>query len=63
MCGPVVARAHLRSGSTISLSLALFFIPSDAEKPASHDQVDIKCTRSRLAALATLGYEGTMADR
>ena len=46
MRGSVVARAHLRSGSTISLFLALFFIPSNAEKPVSHSQVDGKGIKS-----------------
>ena len=63
MRGSVVARAHLRSGSIISLFLALFFIPSKAEKPASHSQVDGKGIKSGIAALAALGYESTMADQ
>ena len=36
MHGPIVARAHLKSGSAISLFMALFFISSNAEKSASH---------------------------
>jgi len=40
MRGSVVARAHLRPGSTISLFLALFFIDINAENFASHSQVD-----------------------
>ena len=46
MHGSVVARAHLRSGSTISFFLALFFIPSNAEKPVSHSQVNRKGIKS-----------------
>ena len=63
MLGYVVGRAHLQSGSTISLVLALFFIPSNAGKPASHSQVNGKGISSRLAVLANLGYENTMADQ
>ena len=47
----------------ISLFLALFYIPSNAEKPASHNQVDGKGIKSRIAVLATLGYEASMADQ
>ena len=63
MRGSVVASAHLRSGSTISLFLALFFIPSNAEKPASQSQVDGKGIKSQISALATLGYEASIADQ
>ena len=63
MRGSVVNRAHLRSGFTISLFPALFFIPSNAEKPASHSQVDGKGIKSQIAVLATLGYEASMADQ
>ena len=61
MRGSVVARAHFRSGSTISLFLA--FIPSNAEKPVSHSQVDGKGIKSRIAALATLGYQVSISDQ
>ena len=54
---------HLRSGFIVSLFFALFFITSNAEKQASHSQVDIKCIRSQMVALATVGYEETMADQ
>ena len=63
MRGPVVGRAHLQSGSTISLVLALFFIPSNAGKSAAHSQVNGKGISSRLAVLANLGYENTMANQ
>ena len=53
MRGPVVAREHLRTGSAVSLFLALFFIPSNAEEPASHSLVginasEVKWLRSQL---------------
>ena len=62
MRGPVVGRAHLWSGSTISLVLALFFIPSNAGKSASNSQANGKGISSQLAVLATLGYKNTTAD-
>ena len=63
MRGPFVGRAHLWSGSTFSLVLVLFFIPSNAEKSVSHSQVNGKGISSGMAALATLVYENTMADQ
>ena len=63
MRGSVVARANLRSSSTISLFPALFFVPGNAEKPVSYSQVDGKSIKSRMAVLATLGYENNMADQ
>ena len=47
----VVTKEHFRSGSTISLFLALFVILGNAEKPASHNQVDgkgIKTVKYRI---------------
>ena len=36
MRGSVVAKAHLKCDSTVSLFLTLFFISANVEKPASH---------------------------
>ena len=52
-----------RSGFTIGLFLALFFIPSKAENPISDSQVDGKEITGRMAAIAALGHEGNMPDQ
>ena len=51
MHDPVLSRAHLRSGSAISLFLVLPFIGSSAEKSASHNQVDEKASEVELVRL------------
>ena len=63
MRGPVVARAHFRFGCTTGLFQALFFIPINTEKPAQLSQAGGKGIRSRMAAIATLGCGGMMADQ
>ena len=63
MHGSVVDRAHLWSSSAISLFRALFFILNDAEKHASHSQVNEKDIKSWITVLASLEYEATMTDQ